>query len=286
MGSNEHDHFIYHTKRHHSSKISSKTARVIKIIIKQIRVVLCITSPIKNSEVSPHYNSNSPPKRRHHHKSHHHDRRKHRNRRIRSFSLERDLDKYFEAYYQFPEKDNQIYPAFYDHNQVKQSHYHNYWYDYAPIYEEQLLRNYENYYRKQTHLHPNSLYPSPNDRYTTNKWSNESRRSSHSRRYSAPHNISYDSYSKHSRKPSDPDYSQPRYSGAQQNDFPSSRDKKFRFNETVQVLETYPPDYYDRRPIVSTQPTELDHIKSELNEFKMKEMMVHEDAKDNTQFHY
>ncbi|KAI9590915.1 hypothetical protein BDF19DRAFT_427224 [Syncephalis fuscata] len=57
--------------------------------------------------------------------------------------------------------------------------------------------------------------------------------------------------------------------------------KRFRFNERVLVGETWPATEYDRRgeSIIRLTPALAQAIKMELNEFKAKEMAVHEDSR-------
>ncbi|KAJ2006652.1 bud neck involved protein [Coemansia thaxteri] len=66
------------------------------------------------------------------------------------------------------------------------------------------------------------------------------------------------------------------------------QNKAFRFNELVAVYETWDREEYDRKGVPSTRlDAELiEQIKQELNEFKVYEMLVHDDSRCNTHFIY
>ncbi|KAI8326183.1 hypothetical protein GQ54DRAFT_330272 [Martensiomyces pterosporus] len=68
----------------------------------------------------------------------------------------------------------------------------------------------------------------------------------------------------------------------------SSSSKVFRFNELVAVYETWDASDYDRKgPAAIKLDSELiEHIKRELNEFKVYEMSVHEESRSNTHLIY
>jgi hypothetical protein len=61
----------------------------------------------------------------------------------------------------------------------------------------------------------------------------------------------------------------------------TSETKRFRFNERVLVGETWPATEYDRRgdTIVRLTPALAQAIRMELNEYKSKEMVVHEESR-------
>ncbi|KAJ2741906.1 hypothetical protein GGI20_004865 [Coemansia sp. BCRC 34301] len=64
--------------------------------------------------------------------------------------------------------------------------------------------------------------------------------------------------------------------------------KAFRFNELVAVYETWDCDEYDRKgvPSVRLDASLIEEIKQELNEFKVYEMLVHNESRSNTHFIY
>nr|CAG8458602.1 7419_t:CDS:2 [Entrophospora candida] len=76
------------------------------------------------------------------------------------------------------------------------------------------------------------------------------------------------------------------------NNFPntplSSSFKKLSFSSKILFHDTWTPEDYDRRGDQSTcnqlTPILAQQIKDELNEFKMGEMQVHEDSRQNTHF--
>lgn len=68
---------------------------------------------------------------------------------------------------------------------------------------------------------------------------------------------------------------------------PSSM-KRLQFSSTILIHETWTRDDYDRRGDQTTcnklTPILAQRIKQELNDYKMDEMQVHEDSKNNTHF--
>ncbi|KAJ2064983.1 hypothetical protein GGI17_000584 [Coemansia sp. S146] len=64
--------------------------------------------------------------------------------------------------------------------------------------------------------------------------------------------------------------------------------KAFRFNELVAVYETWDRDEYDRKgfPSLRLDATLIEEIKQELNEYKVYEMLVHDESRCNTHFIY
>ncbi|KAJ1894133.1 hypothetical protein LPJ71_007041, partial [Coemansia sp. S17] len=64
--------------------------------------------------------------------------------------------------------------------------------------------------------------------------------------------------------------------------------KAFRFNELVAVYETWDRDEYDRKgfPSIRLDAALIEEIKQELNEYKVYEMLVHDESRGNTHFIY
>ncbi|KAJ2825187.1 hypothetical protein GGI24_003227 [Coemansia furcata] len=64
--------------------------------------------------------------------------------------------------------------------------------------------------------------------------------------------------------------------------------KVFRFNELVAVYETWDRDEYDRKgfPSARLDAALIEEIKQELNEYKVYEMLVHDESRCNTHFIY
>jgi hypothetical protein len=67
--------------------------------------------------------------------------------------------------------------------------------------------------------------------------------------------------------------------------------KKVKFSNNININETFAPDMYKRynkcvTQYTLTEPTEINKIKVELNNYKSLEMLVHEQSLNNTHFFY